>query len=190
MCHSSSCRIWASLARGLLVARVRSPCSSLLCEHTGAAHANTSPVRDTSAWVRAVPRGIPPRTNWKQQQLVMQSILQGRSLQLPTFPQRQGRARRKPDHPSWPPSSPAVPGTPWEAEEPFHGHRPAQRQELATLPSDTPRSHRADGRPTPSAVPTVLNKTFCEKMRARSGTSDSKPPPSDCVQIFRECFNT
>lgn len=152
-----------------------------------ARNASTSTLRDTSQWVWAARRGIPFRTNWKQQQLVMQSISQARSLQLPTFPQSQGKARRKPDHPFRPTRKPAVPGTRWEAvsaEEPFHEDHPAHRQEeLALLPSDSPRSGRSGSGLMPSTIPTVINKKFYEKIRENLGLQESKPHPSvgsDC----------
>lgn len=127
-----------------------------------ASNASTSALRDTLKRAWAARRGIPFRTNWKRQQLVMQSISQGRSLQLPTFPQSQGKARKKPDHPFQPTRKPAVPGTPWEAvsaEQPFHKDRPAHRQEeLAILPSNTPRS----GRSRSGQAANAINYSNCD----------------------------
>ena len=152
ICHTNSsgkkpCHVWTFLTYGLLTVRARSLCSRLLCKHASGWQCEHQRFqRYLGAGVGST-GGIPFPANWKRQQLVMQSISRGRSLQLPALPPSQGKAGRKPDHPFQPTGKPAVPGTPWEAvsaEGPFHEDLPAHRQEeLATLPSDTPRSGRS-----------------------------------------------
>lgn len=149
-----------------------------------ASNESTSTLRDTLKWVWAARRGIPSRTNWKQQQLVMQSISRGRSLQLPTFPQSQGKARRKPDHPFQPTRKPAVPGTPWEAVSAKSLStgiiQLTGRRNLLCFPRtlQDPADRRAGRRPMPSTIPTAINKKFYEKTRENLRIQDSKPHAS------------
>lgn len=139
-----------------------------------AGNASTSISRDTLKREWAARREIPFQTNWKQQQLVMQSISQGWSLQLPTFPQSQGKARRKPDHPFQPTRKPAVPGTIWEAVS-MEFFPPGSSSSPAGKACYTSLGHSKIWQITElSTIPTVINEKVGESLEIQ----DAKTYPS------------
>lgn len=140
---------WSFLTHALVIFWARSLCSRSPCT-TGA-----SAITDTLQWVGAARRGIPFRTAWKRQQLVMQGISRGKACSCQRSLGAGAKLEGRQIIPSSPPASPRC--------QELRGRRSLQslsstpfqlpgRRNLLFLPSDAPRSGRSQGRRAADAV--------------------------------------
>lgn len=134
---------------------------------------SASAIKDTLQWVGAARRGIPFRTAWKRQQLVMQGISRGKACSCQPSLKAGAKLEGRQIIPSSPPAS-------------LRCQEPRGRQSLQSLSTtifqlpgrrnslsfprtlQDPADRRAGRRPMLSAIPTAANKECYEKIRGNT----------------------